>query len=120
MSRLINTVTGDILIERLLVRATFLGRFRGLLFHRKLGTGAAMLLVATKRVHTHGMLFPLDLYFFNGSMRLIGSLHCVMPWKLPESPEGTQHILEVPHSTSTEPLRLDIGDQVSILWRIKS
>ena len=120
MNRLVNTVTGDILIEKLLVRATFLGRFRGLLFHRKLEAGAAMLLVATKRVHTHGMLFPLDLYFFSGSMRLIDSRHRVMPRKLPKSPQGTQHILEIPYDTTTEPLRLNIGEQVSILWRIRS
>jgi len=120
VNRLVNTVTGDILIEKLLVRATFWGRFRGLIFHRKLETGAAMLLVATRRVHTHGMLFPLDLYFFNGSMRLIDSRHCIMPWKLPESPEGTQHILEIPHTSTAEPLQLSIGEQVSILWRVRS
>ena len=120
MIRLINTVTGDILIEKLLVRATFWGRLRGLLFYQELGTGAAMLLVNTKRVHTHGMLFPLDLYFFDGSMHHIDSRQRVMPWKLPESPEGTQHILEIPHDPATEPLRLDIGTQVSILWWIRS
>ena len=120
MNRLVNTVTGDILIEKLLVRATIWGRFRGLMFHRKLETGAAMLLVATRRVHTHGMLFPLDLYYFNGSMRLIDSRHRIMPWKLPESPEGTQHILEIPHSCAANPLQLNIGEQVSILWRVRS
>ena len=120
MNRLVNAMSGDFLIENLIVRATFWGRFRGLIFHRKLETVSAMLLVATKRVHTYGMLFPLDLYFFNGSMCLIDSRHRVMPWKLPESPVGTQHILEIPHGTSTEPLRLDIGEQVSILWKTRS
>jgi uncharacterized membrane protein (UPF0127 family) len=120
MNSLLNTVTGSVLIEKLLVRATFWGRLRGLLFHRGLETGAAMLLVATKRVHTHGMLFPLDLYFFNSSMCLIDSRNRVMPWKLPESPQGTQHILEIPYRAAAEPLRLDIGEQVSILWRIRS
>jgi uncharacterized membrane protein (UPF0127 family) len=120
MNRLVHTETGDILVERLLVRATYWGRLRGLLFHREPETGSAMLLVTTKKVHTHGMLFPLDLYFFDASMRLIDSQHRVMPWRLPESPEGTQHILEIHHSVAAEPLRLDIGEQVSILWRIRS
>ena len=118
MNRLVHTVTGEILVEILLVRATFWGRLRGLLFHREMETGSAMLFIATKRVHTHGMLFPLDLYFFNCSMCLIDSQHRVMPWRLPESPEGTQHILEIRNRASTEPLRLNIGEQVSILWKI--
>jgi len=119
MNSLLNTATGDILIERLLVRTTWWGRLRGLLFHRTPETGSAMLLVDTKRVHTHGMRFPLDLYFFNSSMRLICSLHRVMPWKLPKSPKEARHILEVPHSAGAEPLRLNIAEQVSILWRIR-
>ena len=65
MNSLLNTATGDILIERLLVRTTWWGRLRGLLFHRTPETGSAMLLVDTKRVHTHGMRFPLDLYYFD-------------------------------------------------------
>ncbi len=120
MNRLVHTVTGNILVERLLVKATFWERLRGLLFYRELETGSAMLLVATRRVHTHGMLFPLDLYFLNGSMRLIESQHRVVPWRLPDSPEGTQHILEIHHRDVTEPLQLDIGEQVSILWKINS
>ena len=120
MNRLVHTVSGDILVERLLVKATFWGCLRGLLFHRELETGSAMLLVATRRVHTYGMLFPLDLYFLNGSMRLIESQHRVVPWRLPDSPEGTQHIIEIHHRAAAEPLRLDIGEQVSILWKISS
>lgn len=120
MNHLVRTATGDILVEKLLVRATFWGRLRGLLFHRELDAGAAMLLVDTKRVHTHGMFFPLDLYFFDNSMRLIDSKHLVTPWRWPESPKGTHHVLEVRHRTATGPLRLDIGEQVSILWRIRS
>jgi len=120
MNRLVNTLTGDILVKKLLVRGTFGGRLRGLLFHRELDAGSAMLLVAVKRVHTYGMFFPLDLYFFNSSMCLIGFQHRVMPWMLPKSPEGTQHILEIHHRIVTEPLRLDIGEQVSILWKIRS
>ncbi len=120
MNRLVKTETGDILIENLLVRATYWGRLRGLLFQREPENGSAMLLVATKRVHTHGMLFPLDLYFFNGSMRLIDSQRRVMPWRLPESPEGTQHILEIHHKAAAKPLRLNLGEQVSILWRLRA
>ena len=120
MNRLLHTATGNILIEKLLVRATFWGRLRGLLFYDKLETGTAMLLVNTKKVHTNGMFFPLDLYFFDRSMHLIDSQYSVMPWRLPESPQGTQHILEIQHNTTNEPLELNQGEQVSIHWKIGS
>jgi len=119
LNHLVHTATGDILVENLLIRATFCGRLGGLLLRKEMNVGSGMLLVAARRVHTFGMLFPLDLYFFNASMRLIGSLYCVMPWRMPGSPKGTQHILEIHHKTTNEPLRLDFGEQASILWKVK-
>ena len=120
MNHLVNALTGDILVKRLLVRGTFWGRLRGLLFYRELEAGSAMLLVATNRVHTYGMLFPLDLYFLNSSMGLIEFQDRVLPWRLPRSPEGTRHILEIQHRTGTGPLKLDIGERVSILWKTRT
>ena len=120
MNRLLHTATGNILIEKLLVRATLWGRLRGLLFYDELETGSAMLLVNTKRVHTHGIVFPLDLYFFDRSMHLIDTQYNVMPWSLPESPQGTLHILEIQHRATDDPLQLNQGDQVSIHWKTGS
>jgi uncharacterized membrane protein (UPF0127 family) len=118
MNSLVKTGTGHILVENLLVRATLWGRLRGLFLYPQLEKDAAMFFIATKRVHTCGMLFPLDLYFFSRSMRLIGSKRRVVPWKLPESPEDTHHILEIHHRPSIKPLRLKVGEQVSILWQV--
>ncbi len=119
MTSLVHFDSGEILIERLLVRATFWGRFRGLLFHRNNGMHSAVLLISTKKVHTCGMLFAIDLYFFNSSMVLIGFRQCVKPWRTPPSPNGTGHILEVQHRGGAEPLRLTPGDKVSILWKLR-
>jgi uncharacterized membrane protein (UPF0127 family) len=119
MNSLVKTGTGHILVKNLLVRATSWGRLRGLILYPQLEKDSAMFFVATKRVHTHGMLFPLDLYFFSRAMQLIGSQRCVVPWELPESPQGTHHILEIHHRPSLEPLRLKVGEQVSILWKIR-
>jgi uncharacterized membrane protein (UPF0127 family) len=115
MSCLIRTETNEILVENLLVKKTSWGRLRGLLLFRKLASDTGMLLISTKGVHTFGMLFPLDIYFFNESMRLIAIQSCVLPWRLPKSPEGTQHILEVHHFQDVAPLKLDVGEQVSVL-----
>ena len=113
---LVNTRTGDIVIEKLFVRATFWGRFRGLLLKRSMIAGSGMLFIDTRRVHTIGMFFPLDLYFFCSSLCFIGSDFHVMPFTIPRSPKGTQHILEVKHSGHNMELPLHLGDQLSILW----
>jgi len=115
MSCLAKTETKEILVENLLVKKTLWGRIKGLLLFRKLDPGSAMLLISTKGVHTFGMVFPLDIYFLNASMRLIAIQSCVLPWRLPKSPEGTEHILEVHHFPDIAPLKLDIGEQVSVL-----
>lgn len=120
MSCLINTATREILVERLLLRATFCGRFKGLMFHTWLEAGTGMFIFSSKRVHTYGMLFPLDLYFFNQSLHLIDSKICVMPRCIPISPEGTKHILEINHLSAIEPLNICGGEQVSILWNKQS
>lgn len=118
MNRLVRTETKATLVGNLMIRTTFWGRLKGLLLFRKLDPGSAMLLISTKKVHTFGMVFPLDLYFFNESMRLITVQSCVLPWSVPKSPEGTQNILEVHHLPDAEPLKLNIGEQVSILWEL--
>jgi len=115
MNRLVKNATGEVLVQNLLVRSTFGGRLSGLLFYPQLEPGSAMLLVATKRVHTYGMRFPLDLYFFTGSLRLINTQRCILPWQAPKSPEATQHILEIQHRAESEPLGLNIGENVCIL-----
>lgn len=120
MSRLLSFATGKTLIERLDVRATFWGRFRGLLFYRNTEEDSAVWLMGTGRIHTFGMLFPLDLYFFDPSLTLIGFRRGVRPWSLPLSPRGTKHILEVRHRADLEPLGISPGDKVSILWIVKS
>ena len=118
MNRLVKTETKATLVKNLMVRTTFWGRLKGLLFFRKLDPGSAMLLISTKRVHTFGMAFPLDIYFFNESMRLIAAQSCVLPWRMPKSPKGTQHILEVHHLPDAQPLKLVIGEQISVLGKL--
>lgn len=118
MISLVRCDTRETLVERLFVKTTFWGRFRGSLFYRNLDKDSAILLIATRRVHTCGMLFPLDLYFFDSSMVLINSCQRVRPYRLPPSPQDTNHILEVQHREGTPPLKLSAGDKVSILWKV--
>lgn len=115
MSTLINTSTGLILIEKLLFRKSIFLRAIGLLFRQSLEIDSGMFLFATRRVHTYGMLFSVDLYFFDSSLCFIGKQCNVMPGHAPKSPADTRHILEVQHRNPVKNLRIEHGDRVSII-----
>jgi uncharacterized membrane protein (UPF0127 family) len=103
MIHFIDERTGAILIEDLVIRSTFPGRLRGFSFKKPPEHKTAMLFLDTSKVHTFGMLFLLDLYFFDASLHCIGFKRGIPPNSFPSSPKGTRHILEVPcrHGKST-------------------
>ena len=115
MNTLVNRNTGQVIVEKLDVRSTFFGRLKGYALRADIGP-PGMLFLDTPKVHTLGMLFPLDLYFFDASLHLLGSTQAVGPMRFPRSPRGTCHILEVPHHTHNLSLELAAGERVSILW----
>lgn len=117
MTCLVNLTTGQVIVDGLHVQSTFVGRLRGLLFQKDAGPGRAMLLLHTGRVHTAGMNFALDLYFFDGDLNLLGRISGVRPWRLPRSPLGTRHILEVSHRSPKKILPIAVGDRVSLRFR---
>lgn len=119
MTRLVHADNRYVLVEKLSVREDYWGRLRGLMFLRKISSGSGMLLVGTKRVHTFGMLFSIDLYFFDSSMRLIDFLFNVLPCRIPSSPSGTCYILELAHTGNDEKLRIEKGEQASIIWKVQ-
>ena len=113
MNALISLRTGEIVMEGVETCSTFYQRLTGYLLksNRHLH---GLLFLNTRRVHTVGMKFPMDLYFFNDSMGLLEFSPAVSPMRFPESPPGTLHILEVPHGVHESHLRLETGEQVSI------
>ena len=116
MNALVNRNTGQVILEGVVIKSTFSGRLTGYTLRSGIGP-PGMLFMDTRRVHTWGMLFPLDLYFFDASLLFLGSSRAVQTIRFPRSPKGTRHILEVPHHASNPPLELEAGAQVSILWR---
>ncbi|MDF1535010.1 MAG: DUF192 domain-containing protein [bacterium] len=115
MNALVNSNTGQVILDELDVRSTFFGRLTGYALRGFINC-PGMLFLDTPRVHTLGMLFPLDLYFFDTSLRLLGSSQAIRPMKFPRSPRGTRHILEIPHHAHNLSVELEAGEQVSILW----
>lgn len=117
MVEAIDTRSGAVIIRDLDIRCGFRGRLKGFMFSRRPEDGTAILLLHTGRVHTVWMRFSLDLYFFDASMRFLGSTRAVEPFRLPSSPRGCRHILEVPHMPDHPPLKLALGDRLSIVIR---
>ena len=114
MNRLVKKHTGQVVLEGVSLGSTFYGRLTGYLFKSSHDI-PGILFLHTSRVHTMGMRFSLDLYFFDPFMRVLGFSRNVKPMRAPGSPEKTHHILEVPHRPGSPPLDLTRGDLVSII-----
>lgn len=113
MNVLVRLRTGEIVLEGVGTCSTFYQRLTGyLLKSRKRSNG--LFFPSTGRVHTIGMSFPLDLYFFDRTMKLLGFSLSVSPMRFPKSPPETHHILEVPHGVHEPHFRLETGEQFSI------
>jgi uncharacterized membrane protein (UPF0127 family) len=106
--------TGQIVLEGLDICSNFYQRLTGYILRTDLES-PGLLFVNTSRVHTLGMLFSLDIYFFDASMRYLGSSLAVRPMKFPESLPETRYILEIPHRNDKHTLNLVAGEQVHII-----
>lgn len=114
MNVLVKQDTGQVVLEGLGICSNFYQRLTGYLLRTDLKS-PGLLFMNTSRVHTMGMLFSLDIYFFDSSMRYLGSSLAVRPRRFPESLLETRHILEIPHRNNKHPLNLETGEQVSII-----
>lgn len=112
--KLINTLTGEAIINTLSIRSTFLGRLRGYLFSRRPDSGHGVLLMGVRHIHTLFMRFPLDIYYLDSSLTVLEYLRDIQPNRfLRSSPRDAKHVLETPH----DPLRsppVRSGDRLTI------
>lgn len=116
MIHLVDQNTGTVIVKDLVVRSTFSERLRGFAFFKAPGPDKAMLFLNTRRVHTFGMFFPLDLHYFNTSMQYLQCTRNVQPNKIPASPKGTRHILEIPFTFTNKSILLRRGQRVSLVF----
>jgi len=119
MIRLIDQRTGSVLVEDLIILWTFLGRLRGFAFYKIPEPGTAMLFLNTRRIHTFGMHFPLDIYYFDISLKVLGKRLCVKPYTFPTSPKGSRHIMEIPTQETKRPISLKNGEQLSLVFGVR-
>ncbi len=77
-----NPRSGVVVAERLLPAFDSASRRTGLLKHRSLDPGVAMLIAPTNAVHTFFMRFPIDVAFVTRDGRIVKIAHAVRPWRI--------------------------------------
>ena len=100
--RLTGLASGDELLEswRILHATTFSNRRIGLLNHSSLDIKSGLLLRKSRKVHTVGMLFSIDLVFLNKSGVVLDSKTTVAPGlRGLKGPRGTAMVLELAAGT---------------------
>jgi len=77
------------------VAESFRSRLRGLAWRRRAQAGPGLLIPRCSSVHTFGMRFDLDVYFLDGSGRVLSVTHRVPPCRVLWH-RGAAAVLEVP------------------------
>lgn len=74
--------TGRVLARRAVVARTWRSRLVGLLAHRRLLEGEAMVFPACRSIHTLGMRFAIDVLFLNRAGQVVGAKAVLKPWRV--------------------------------------
>ena len=92
--QLTDAQTGEVLVARLELAATFWQRLRGLLFRPALAPGEGLLIVPCRSIHTHWMRHAIDVALLDRD-RVVLSVHRqVRPWRMLYGSRDTHAILE--------------------------
>ena len=116
MIKLIDHITGATIINHLKIQSKYFDKLRGYALRKTVEYDTAMFFLNTRRVHTFGMFFPLNLYYFDDSLRLLECKQNVQPNRIPVSPKGTRHIMEVPAFNLKNPIILQGKGKLSFVF----
>jgi uncharacterized protein len=105
---LLNTRTGQVLVPRLLVAATFWSRFRGLQFRRPLPADEGLLIVPCRSIHTHWMRFTIFVVMLDRDGIVVARHPEIPPWRFLA---GAKNVFAVLELTARE-LNVEVGDRL--------
>jgi len=83
-----------VVVPRVEMATTFFSRFKGLLGRSGMEPGEGLFLLGVPSIHMYLMRFPIDVFFFDGDMRVARICHSLQPWSTACSP-GAYHTLEL-------------------------
>lgn len=94
-----NLTRGVTLVTAGRVADTFWARLRGLMGRRELKPGEGLLVVPCRAIHTHFMLFPIDVLYVNEAMEVIGIDERLPPWCFGALRRHARFVIELPAGT---------------------
>jgi uncharacterized protein len=100
--RILNLTRSSILATNAQIATTENARVLGLLTSKGLQPGEALIIPKCNAVHTVGMLFTIDVVFFNPQTSSIIECFTLKPgyvWKMPKYPLSMCSVLELPEGT---------------------
>ena len=111
--RLVHPRTGRVLVERLQVPRTSLGRAAGLMLRRGLPAGEGMWITPCNGIHMFLMRFPIDAVFLDRRLRVVRVCEGLRPWRVVPWVFRAHSVLELPAGTVTD-LSLQRGEPLEI------
>ena len=79
--KIINLTKNQILVDEVLLSASFLKRLKGLLGYRSIGKNQAMILRPANSVHTCFMRFPIDVLFVDRNNIVLKAVSNMRPFR---------------------------------------
>lgn len=114
----LNQRTNQVIVGDMVTMDSFWKRLRGYMFQPRPHEGSGLFFPGVRRVHTFGMKFPIDVMFLDGSMCVTGVAAGVAGGRIPPSPPGTRHIMEMPSAANAISERVRIGDRLTLRMEI--
>ena len=90
-----NHTKRNIVCQEVETAFTFLARFKGLMFRKKL-IAEGLLLAPCSSVHMFFMRFPIDVVFIDKHYRVVGVELGLKPWGLSQMHKTARYALELP------------------------
>src|SRR5215831_19039385 len=94
--RLVHPRTGRVLVERLRVPSSFVGRGLGLMFRRTLPAGEGMWITPCNGIHMFFVRFPIDAVFVDRRLRVVRVRAGLRPWRVVPLVLRAHSVLELP------------------------
>jgi len=117
-TKLIQTETNKIVLEDLRVATGLFSRAIGLLGRRSINTNFGIMFPKCRSIHTHFMMFPIDIIFVDDNNCITELYSNLKPWKiLIAKNKESSHIIEMAAGT-IDKSNLTIGSQLELLSKI--
>ena len=113
-TQLIQTETNQIVVENLKIATGLFSRAIGLLGKRSINADFGIMFPKCRSIHTHFMMFPIDIIFVDDKNCITELFRTLKPWKiLLARNKKSCHIIEMAVGT-IEKSKLTIGSQLEL------